>query len=354
MKSPPILNRANQDPELQAAEARAAGESIIRDHLDNHLVHNSGASSEYISWIATLHPENAQIEIDERFFIPGNPWWSIYEQTVNMPCATAVAVPAADGEREAHPPNAHQYNATSDGEAKYVLSTTTHASDDLTEQSTPADRQEEPEQKLPHYCLRSSPVDMCIALITTFHATFFTLVFEFSASIFYFVAASFYHIAQVFSPSNMFTGFFYSIFMIMYFAFAAADSALLLGSVLGTEAAIFVGWILGVLFGGIWVANKRHQFVRRVCHRIRWAFRHKHLEPPRTFCKQSQVGTELVDQCQNTARANAELDTEFEIDDSLEAQEHVEPAYAQHREESPPRTQTQPKEDFEQKSAKPY
>lgn len=93
MKSPPILNREDKDPEVQVAEARASGESIIRHHLDNHLAHNSGASSDYISWIATLHPENAQVEIDERFFVPGNPWWSIYEETVKVPYATAVAVP---------------------------------------------------------------------------------------------------------------------------------------------------------------------------------------------------------------------------------------------------------------------
>lgn len=358
MKSPPILNRASQDPEMQAAEARAAGESIIRNHLDNHLAHNCGASSDYISWIATLHPENAQIEIDERFFIPGNPWWSIYEETVNTPYATAIAVsaPAPDGEREQQS-SGQQHNVTGDdGELKYISSTATHASDDCTEEPQSATSQDELQQKVPHFCLKCNPVDMCLGLLTTFHAILITIVCELTAIMFYFVAAFFYHIAQATGPNNPFTAFFYSFFMVMYFIFATADSALLLGSVLGTEICIFVGWIIGCLFGGIWVANQRHQFVRRVCHRIRWAFRHKNLEPPRTFCKQNQVGIELEEQRQDSARANAELDKEFEIEaDFLEqAQQNVESAEAQHHGATERCAQAHPKEDFEQKSAKPY
>ncbi|KAL3941787.1 MAG: hypothetical protein SGBAC_003903 [Bacillariaceae sp.] len=359
MKSPPILNQANQDPEVEVAEARAAGESIIRGHLDNHLAHNMGASSDYISWIATLHPENAQIEIDQRFFVPGNPWWSIYEETVNTPYATAVPVPAADEEMERQ--SKTQHDATSEEDVKYISSTTTQASDDLTEEETPPAKQtEHPQDNRPHYCLRCSPVDTFVGVITTFHAILITLILEFTAIIFYFVAAFFYHIAQAIGPNNMFTGFFYCFFMVMYFTFATVDSALLLGSVLGAETCSFVGWIVGCLFGGIWVANKRHQFVRRVCHRIRWAFRHKHLEPPRTFCKQSQVGTELEAQHQDSTSPNAGLDREFEVDD-YEAQHRVEATHAQHHdntplhhEETPAYAPAQAKDDLEPKSVKPY
>jgi len=356
MKSPPVLNRANQDPQVQAAEARTAGESIIRDHLDNHLAHNSGASSDYISWIATLHPENAQVEIDERFFIPGNPWWSIYEETVNMPYATAVPVPVPDEER-GQQSNLKQ-NASCEEGVKYVSSTTSHSSDDLTEgpvpplaPTAPTARQED----LSHYCLRCNPVDTSLGLMTTFHAILITFILELIALVFYFVAAFFFHIAQAIGPGNIFTGFFYSFFMVMYSVFATVDSSLLLSSVVGAESCIFIGWIVGCLFGGIWVANKRHQFVRRVCHRIRWAFRNKQLEPPRTFCKQRQIGTDFDHQQEDSHRANAELDKEFEIDD-YEAHQFAEaPATAHHdREETPQYAQAQPKVDIEQKSAKPY
>jgi len=288
MKSPPILNRENQDPEVSVAEARAACETIIRRHLDNHLAHNIGASSDYISWIATLHPENAQVDIDKRFFVPGNPWWSIYEETVNMPYATAVAVPAADDER-AHQQSNVARNAMDEEDVEYISSTTSHVTDELTGQEV------KEQEELPHFCLRCNPVDMSLGLILTFQAILITLIIELIALMFYFVAAFFFHIARAIGPSGLFTACLYSFFMIMYFVFAMVDSVLLLSSVIAAESCNMVGWILGCIFGGIWIANRRHQSVRRVCHRIRWAFRHSHLKPPRTFLKQSQVGTEMDD-----------------------------------------------------------
>ena len=46
-----------------------------------------------MTWIACLHPENAEVTIDQRFFIPGNPWWTVYEGAKrDIPTATAVPV----------------------------------------------------------------------------------------------------------------------------------------------------------------------------------------------------------------------------------------------------------------------
>ncbi len=55
----------------QAARHRQDAQNLVRDHLRNHAQHNPGASSDYVTWIATLHPENADITIDRRFFVPG-------------------------------------------------------------------------------------------------------------------------------------------------------------------------------------------------------------------------------------------------------------------------------------------
>ena len=57
--------------ELEAARNRHRASMIVRDHLESHAANNPGASSDYVTWIATLHPENADIAIDQRFFIPG-------------------------------------------------------------------------------------------------------------------------------------------------------------------------------------------------------------------------------------------------------------------------------------------
>ena len=55
----------------QAAMHREHAQNLVREHLEHHVSHNPGASSDYVTWIATLHPENAEITIDQRFFVPG-------------------------------------------------------------------------------------------------------------------------------------------------------------------------------------------------------------------------------------------------------------------------------------------
>jgi len=67
-------NSDNEDDARARQEARVHrqnAQNMVRDHLQNHVRHNPGASSDYVTWIATLHPENAEIQIDTRFFVPG-------------------------------------------------------------------------------------------------------------------------------------------------------------------------------------------------------------------------------------------------------------------------------------------
>jgi hypothetical protein len=292
MKSPPILQDNDEDAEAQAAQARAEGETVIRNHLTNHLEHNPGASADYISWIATLHPENAEIAIDQRFFIPGNPWWSIYEETVNkMPYANAIAIPVTDEE-----------HSISSGHASVVSIS----------EATPVTPSED--SPPPHFLFRCNPVDILVGLMTTSHAILGTVMMEVLALVIYFIAAFFYHCALAMGPPNLFNGFFYGVCMMLYFCFALVDSILLWSSVLVTETLDLVGWILGCLFGGIWVANRRHQYVRRVCHHIRWAFRHPHLHPPRTFCKETPVGTADENQEEGSDHTTSNVDTDAMVD----------------------------------------
>jgi hypothetical protein len=302
MRSPPILRDDDEDAEAQATQARAEGETVIRDHLTNHLEHNPGASGDYISWIATLHPENAEIAIDQRFFIPGNPWLSIYEETVHkMPYTNAVAIPVTDDQP---PPN-------DDEEDKHSFSSG-HASVVSVSEATPVTPSED--SPPPHFLFRCNPVDILIGLMITSHAILGTVIMEVLALVIYFIAALFYHSAFAMGPPNLFTGFFYSLCMILYFCFALADSIVLLSSVLVTEILDSVGWILGCLFGGIWMANRRHQYVRRVCHHIRWAFRHPHLHPPRTLCKETPVGTADENQEEGSDHTTSDVDTDAMVD----------------------------------------
>lgn len=68
----------DQLAEEVAAEAREQGVELIRNHLGEYLVQNPDA--DYVTWIATLHPENAEVTIDPRFLIPGNPWATVFEE----------------------------------------------------------------------------------------------------------------------------------------------------------------------------------------------------------------------------------------------------------------------------------
>ena len=51
--------------EAEAAEARRRGTELIEQHLSHHMSQNPDSS--YVTWIACLHPENAEVTIDERF-----------------------------------------------------------------------------------------------------------------------------------------------------------------------------------------------------------------------------------------------------------------------------------------------
>lgn len=80
MKNPPVLQEdqpmptapvEDEEAELEATRHRYHASMLVRDHLETHAANNPGASSDYVTWIATLHPENADVTIDQRFFVPG-------------------------------------------------------------------------------------------------------------------------------------------------------------------------------------------------------------------------------------------------------------------------------------------
>jgi hypothetical protein len=124
---------------------------------------------------------------------------------------------------------------------------------------------------------------MLVGTILIAHAFLGVLICELLAFSFYIVAFIFYWIAKMFDPPNAITGILYSFFMILYYGFALGDSISLFCSVIVTEILAVVGWFVTFLFGGIWMANYRHQYIRRTCHLIRSAFRAPFSEPKRHF-----------------------------------------------------------------------
>jgi hypothetical protein len=242
MRTPPLF-QSDEEAEMQAEQARQQGTTLIRSHLSHHFVNNPNSS--YVTWISTLHPENADVVIDQRFLIPGNPWWTVYEET-KTPTATAVPI-AGEGEDP----------------STITYSTSTAST--------------------PHFCLRCSPLDLTVGVSFALIALLTTLVLEVTACSFYVVAAIFYGLAKPCDPPNVFTGMLYSIFMLNYWIFALIDSLLLLISVLFTELLAIAAFCMSICLGGILMALYWHQCIRRVCHMTRWASRRGCSNPPRHF-----------------------------------------------------------------------
>ena len=88
------LQQTTADPLSQTAiaESRQQCMDIMKNHLESFLESNPGASFE--AWLADLHPENVtvtegDIDLDDRFYIPGNPWETAFAQaTTAQPTTT--------------------------------------------------------------------------------------------------------------------------------------------------------------------------------------------------------------------------------------------------------------------------
>ena len=74
-----VIPDSDEEAEALALAAREESIANIRQHCESHLSLNPTGT--YVSWIATLHPENAHVNIDSRFVIPDNPWLTVWQET---------------------------------------------------------------------------------------------------------------------------------------------------------------------------------------------------------------------------------------------------------------------------------
>jgi hypothetical protein len=251
----------NEAAEAEAASARRQGIDLIERHLSHHLSENPDSS--FVTWIATLHPENAEVTIDQRFFVPGNAWWTVYEEAKNdIPTATAV------------PATASQQGEDPEEQAIYI--------GDQTRDSTPNATRANASHKA---CSGSSPLASFVGLILAIVLVMTVFLLEVCAFVVYIISAGFFVLAKAMDPPNIFTGLPYSICALLYWSMALVDSLCLLTCVFTTELVAGCAYLLCAIFGGCGTAAAWHQFLRRTCHLIRWAFRSKHEYPPRRFCR---------------------------------------------------------------------
>lgn len=246
------LPETDEEAQAVAAEAVAQGTTLISDHLASHMRQNPDSS--FVTWIATLHPENASVSIDPRFLVPGNPWWTLYEDfKSDIPTATAV----------------------------YIDENSQHDSQVSTITNPPSQTKVNAEPDATPFCRRCNPLECIFGASLSFAAILTVAILELVGNCMYLISAAFFHMATCLSPPNVFTGCLYSVFFLVYWILALTDSILLLSSVLVTEALAGSCFIISLLLGGHKVACDRHQFIRRHCHLLRWAFRAGLSNPPR-------------------------------------------------------------------------
>jgi len=206
--------------------------------------------------------------VGEGIRLPGNPWGTIGEVwKPDMPSAVAVPV----DEEQAAPMTTGNNNNNNSPQ---------------------------------HFIGLCSPVELFCAFMVILLTMCGVLICEVMGLVWYICAFVPYWLAKPMDPPNFFTGILYSFFMIFYYAFAIADSVCLLASVCVAESCAVVCWVTSMLFGGIFVANHRHQYIRRTCHAIRGSLRASFLNPPRhLFCsspipadKEIKRETEIVSQ----------------------------------------------------------
>lgn len=236
------MSTAHSDEEAraQAAQAVEQGTTLIREHLASHM--HANPNSSYVTWISTLHPENASVTIDTRFLIPGNPWWTAYEDCKpGMPSAVAIPV---DDNGQGQSAGAEEY-------------------------------------RKPHFCQVCSPVVLITGASLALAAFLAVNIIEIIATCIYFISAALFHMSK-----------YIRCLRILYYIFAMVDSILLMTSVLVAEFLAGSAFIFIIIFGGHLAACNWHQYIRRICHASRHLHR-KTCNPPRQLmlccCRCSNV-----------------------------------------------------------------
>jgi hypothetical protein len=223
----------------EAAAARARGTDLIRDHLDHHLDQNPHSS--YVTWIATLHPENAVVAIDPRFHIPGNPWLTVYEDAVHhrkndLPASTTVVVIDSPHD-EGH------------------------------------------ENKCDRLCGHQGFLDLIFGwsltlttVVTTFSLELIAMYFLFSIWLCFKITSP--DIGCFGPPLNILTMVPFCVCYLLLFTFILMNAAVFFVSILSVEIIAGINFLICTLFSLSYkVGLDHHQRTRRQAHLIRWAFR---------------------------------------------------------------------------------
>ena len=245
-RAPPHLTEDDILAQEIAAEARQRGEAVIRHHVAHYLDANPNAS--FVTWIATLHPENAHVTIDPRFFIPGNPWSTVFEQARGAMNDGFVVVEEFDVENE----NTH------------CNTTTTDHHQPATTSSLRVGR---------HYNF-GGLIPLIVGFSTIFAAMLVALSLQMVASFVFVMAVANYQVYNVLPRLNVCSALLYPLPCGFLALFWSLDLCLLLLDTVLVEVLAALAYVVcAPLALSHTVGVVYHQSTRKFAHYIRWASR---------------------------------------------------------------------------------
>ena len=246
------VDLSDREAGAAAAAARQACVADIRSHCDSYLQSNQGSAS-YVTWIATLHPENASVQIDPRFKIPGNPWLAVFEEAKE------------DFQKGRQPITASS------------VSVSPSAPDLL--------HVEEGTDTKPSGKTFSGFLDLVIGATLALTAILTAFAIEICAAYCYLSYWLCDKICEKCKPVGIFSWLPFFIAYIIGQSFRLIDILLLFLSVIIVESISAMNYLLCTIFAcSHEVGKNAHQMTRRLSHHIRWAFRRpfKDYEPKRS------------------------------------------------------------------------
>ena len=239
--APPLyqstIPHIDEEAQVVAVQARAEGISVISQHCHNHLSNNPDSS--YVTWIACLHPENAQVSIDPRFLIEGNPWLTVYKEAKEDLQKNKGRVAAAD-----------------DG---IVVSPSPHSGED-----TKTEKNEK--------CCNEGGgfIDYLVGSSLVLAAVTASFVFELASSYCYFSYWVSNKIMDKLSPPGICTCLPFSITYVLAKVFQLLDIILLWSSVLVVESIAGANYLICTILSYSHERGKGiHQTTRKLSHLIR-------------------------------------------------------------------------------------
>jgi hypothetical protein len=244
------VDLSDREAGAAAAAARQACVADIRNHCDSYLQSNQGSAS-YVTWIATLHPENASVQIDPRFKTPGNPWLTVFEEAKE------------DFQKGRQPITASSVSVSP-------------SAPDLLEEGTDTNSTGK---------TFSGFLDLVIGATLALTAILTAFAIEICAAYCYLSYWLCDKICEKCKPVGIFSWLPFSIAYIIGQSFRLIDILLLFVSVIIVESISAMNYLLCTIFAcSHEVGKSAHQMTRRLSHHIRWAFRRpfKDCEPKRS------------------------------------------------------------------------